>query len=83
MAGNKFNIIQHNINSTNVAKSTEYSFERRIFDTVHRSLRRARDFVPGSCVSFRNERLKQDTANVNETTDQLLRSRKRDNPRGN
>lgn len=45
--------------------------------------RRARDFVPGSCVSFMYERPERDTANVNETTGQLLRSRERDNPRGN
>jgi hypothetical protein len=36
--------------------------------------------VPGSCVSFTNERPGRDTANVNEAAGQLLRSRERDNP---
>lgn len=77
-------ITLYNLNKCRkIARNAEYSFERRAFDTVHRSLRRARDVVPSSCVSFRNERPEQDTANVNEATGQLLRSGKRDNPRGN
>lgn len=61
----------------NGAWNTEYSSERLrdVPSTRFTDLSRdqhAHDFVPGSCVSFTNKRLKRDTANVNEATGQLL-----------